>query len=104
MAAGFGWRKVFAQTQGSLEQTSWSAPVGAEEILERVGEHFESSAEALRERGTRNHLARRCAITLCWDHAGLSHKEIATLFRMPSSNSVAQTIRRTKAKDARTLA
>jgi hypothetical protein len=46
------------------------------------------------------HLARRCAITLCWDHAGLSHNEIAALFHMPSSNSVAQTIRRTKAHDA----
>jgi len=42
----------------------------------------------------------RCAITLCWDHAGLSQDEIAALFRMPSSNSVAQTIRRTKAHDA----
>src|SRR5271165_5963340 len=50
-----------------------------------------------------NNLARRCAITLCWDHAGLSHNEIAALFRMPSSNSVAQTIRRTKAHDAQTL-
>jgi AraC-like DNA-binding protein len=72
--------------------------------LERVSKHFESNAEALKERGTRNHLARRCAITLCWDHAGLSHREIAALFSMPSGNSVAQTIRRTKAKDARTLA
>ena len=35
---------------------------------------------------------------LYWDHAGLSHSEIAALFGMPSTNSVAQTIRRTKAK------
>jgi AraC-like DNA-binding protein len=69
-----------------------------------VSEHFESNAERLKERGRRNDLARRCAITLCWDYAGLSHTQIATLFRMPTSNSVAQTIRRTKAKDARTLA
>jgi hypothetical protein len=34
--------------------------------------------------------------------AGLSHAEIAVLFRMPSSNSVAQTIRRTKSQDAHT--
>ena len=40
---------------------------------------------------------------LCWDHAGLSHDEIAALFRMPSSNSVAQTIRRTKTHDVQTL-
>jgi AraC-like DNA-binding protein len=42
-------------------------------------------------------------ITLCWDHAGLSHDEIAALFRMPSGNSVVQTIRRIKAHDAKTL-
>jgi hypothetical protein len=40
---------------------------------------------------------------LCWDHAGLSHHEIATLFRMPSSNSVDETIRRTKTYDGQTL-
>jgi hypothetical protein len=55
------------------------------------------------ERSSRNNLARRCAITLCWDHAGLGHAEIAALFRMPSSNSVAQTIRRTKTQDGLTL-
>jgi AraC-like DNA-binding protein len=76
----------------------------AQEILALVSEHFESNAERLKERGRRNFLARRCSITLCWDYAGLSHSKIATLFGMPTSNSVAQTIRRTKAKDARTLA
>jgi hypothetical protein len=68
-----------------------------------VSEHVQSDFETLKERGIRNNLGRRCAITLCWDHAGLSHDEIAALFRMPSSNSVAQTIRRTKAHDAQTL-
>jgi hypothetical protein len=68
-----------------------------------VSEHFECDLETLKERGIRNHLARRCAMTLCWDHAGLSHGEIAVLFCMPSSNSVAQTIRRTKVHDAQTL-
>jgi len=72
-------------------------------VLERVSEHFQSDLETLKKRGIRGNLARRCAITLCWDHAGLSHDEIATLFHMPSSNSVAQTIRRTKAHDAQTL-
>jgi predicted permease len=33
----------------------------------------------------------------------VSHYEIATLFRMPSSNSVDQTIRRTKTYDGQTL-
>ena len=73
-------------------------------MLERVSEHFASNPEALKKRGTRNHLARRRAITLCWDRGGLSHSEISALFGMPSSNSVAQTIRRSKVEDARTLA
>jgi hypothetical protein len=34
------------------------------------------------------------------DHAGLSHAEIAALFGMPSSNSVAQTMRRPKTHKA----
>jgi hypothetical protein len=46
--------------------------------------HFQFDLEALEERGIRNNLGRRCAITLSWDHAGLSHDEIAALFRMPS--------------------
>jgi hypothetical protein len=75
----------------------------AEEILERVSEDFQSDLERLKERSIRNNLARRCAITLCWDYAGLSHDEIAALFPMPSSNSVTQTIRRTKTNDAQTL-
>ena len=65
--------------------------------------HFQSDLETLKERGVRDNLARRCAMTLCWDHAGLSHDEIAALFRMPSNNSVAQTIRRTKTHDVQTL-
>ena len=68
-----------------------------------MSEHFQCDLETLKERGVRNNLARRCAITLCWDHAGLSHHEIAVLFRMPNSNSTAQTIRRTKAHDAKAL-
>ena len=43
------------------------------------------------------------ASNFCGDHAGLSHHEIAVLFRMPNSNSTAQTIRRTKAHDAKAL-
>jgi hypothetical protein len=114
MAAGIGWGRIFApQTQRPMESKSRAAQelrteeklvsVGAEQILERVSEHFQSNLERLKQRSIRDDLARRCAITLCWDHAGLSHAEIAALFRMPSSNSVAQTIRRTKTQDAQTL-
>src|ERR1700693_1283271 len=113
MAAGFGWegflRKLkdrwtqrTERTQKYGQKGNWSA-AGAEQILERVSEHFQSDLERLKQRSIRNNLARQCAITLCWDHAGLSHDEIAGLFRMPSSNSVAQTIRRTKTHDVQTL-
>jgi putative transposase len=96
------WNQRAERPKNYGKKKNWSA-VGAEQILERVSEHFQSDLETLRERGIRSNLARRCAITLCWDHAGLSQDEIATLFGLPSSNSVAQTIRRTKAHDAKTL-
>jgi hypothetical protein len=96
------WNQRVERPKNYGQKKNWSA-VGAEQILERVSEHFNSDLERLKERGIRNNLARRCAITLCWDHAGLSHDEIAALFRMPSSNSVAQTIRRTKTHDVQIL-
>jgi hypothetical protein len=83
------WNQRAERPKNYGQKRNWSA-VGAEQVLERVSEHFQSDLETLKERGIRNNLARRCAITLCWDHAGLSHDEIAALFRMPSSNSVAQ--------------
>jgi putative transposase len=96
------WNQRVERPKNYGQKKNWSA-VGAEQILERVSEHFQSDLERLKERSIHNNLARRCAITLCWDHAGLSHDEIAALFRMPSSNSVAQTIRRTKTHDVQTL-
>ena len=96
------WNQRVERPRNYGQKKNWST-FGAEQILERVSEHFESNPERLKERSSRNNLARRSAITQCWDHAGLSHDEIAALFRMPSSNSVAQTIRRTKAQDAQTL-
>ena len=96
------WNQRAERPKNYGQKRNWSA-VGAEQVLERVSEHFQSDLETLKERGIRNNLARWCAITLCWDQAGLSHDQIAALFGMPSSNSVAQTIRRTKAQYARTL-
>ena len=96
------WNQRVERPKNYGQKKNWSA-VGAEQILERVSEHFQSDLERLKERSIRNNLARRCAMTLCWDHAGLSHDEIAAFFGRPSSNSVAQTIRRTKTQDAQTL-
>jgi hypothetical protein len=96
------WNQRVERPKNYGQKRNWSA-VGAQQVLELVSEHFQSDLEMLKEGGTRKNLARRCAITLCWDHAGLSHDEIAALFRMPSRNSVAQTIRRTKAHEAQTL-
>ena len=93
------WNPRAERPKNYGQKKNWSA-VGAEQILERVSEHFQFDLERLKERSIHNNLARRCAITLCWDHAGLSHDEIAALFRMPSSNSVAQMIRRTKTDPA----
>ena len=98
------WNERVGKPKDYSRKRDWSSSVGAREILEQVSHHFECNPEALKQRGIRDHLARRCAITLCWDRAGLSHGEIAEIFGMPSSNSVAQSIRRTKVKDARTLA
>jgi hypothetical protein len=96
------WHQRVERPKNYGQKRNWSA-FGAELVLERVSEHFQSDLETLKKRGIRGNLARRCAITLCWDHAGLSHDEITALFRMPSSSSVAQTIRRTKAHDGQTL-
>jgi putative transposase len=96
------WNQRVERPKKYGQKKNWST-VGAQQVLELVSEHFESDLETLKEGGTRKNLARRCAMTLCWDHTGLSHDEIAALFRMPSSNSVAQMIRRTKAQDAQTL-
>jgi hypothetical protein len=87
MAAGIGgegflrkrkdhWNQRAERPKNYGQKRNWSA-VGAEQVLELVSEHFQSDLEALKERGIRNNPARRCAITLCWDHAGLSHDEIA---------------------------
>jgi len=97
------WSQRTGRVRNYGQTRNWPASLGPEEIMKLVSEHFGSNPETLKERGARNHPARCCAITLCWDHAGMSHSEIAALFGMPSSNSVAQTIRRTKAKDPRTL-
>ena len=96
------WNQRVERPKNYGQKRNWSA-LGAEQVLARVSQHFQCNLERLKERSIRNNLARRCAITLCWDHAGLSHNEIAALFRMPSRNSVAQTIRRTKVHEAQTL-
>ena len=96
------WNQRVERPKNYGQKRNWSA-LGAEQVLARVSEHFQCDLERLKEGSIGNNLARRCAITLCWDHAGLSHNEIAALFRMPSSNSVAQTIRRTKVHEAQTL-
>jgi hypothetical protein len=82
------WNQRVQRLKNYGQKRNWSA-FGAELVLERLSEHFQSDLERLKKRGTRGNLARQCAITLCWDHAGLSHDEIAALFQMPSSNSVA---------------
>jgi hypothetical protein len=78
------WNQRVERPKNYGQKRNWST-VGAERVLELVSEHFQSDLETLKERGIRNNLARRCAITLCWDHAGLSHDEIAALFPCPAA-------------------
>jgi hypothetical protein len=59
------WNQRAERPKNYARKRNWSA-VGAEQVLELVSEHFQSDLEALKERGIRNNLARRCAITLCW--------------------------------------
>src|ERR1700732_2292349 len=96
-------KRVYRNSGEGSRKASGRSQMGIVGLSGLVSEHLQSDLERLKERSIRNNLARRCAITLCWDHAGLSDDEIAALFRMPSSNSVAQTIRRTKTHDAQTL-
>ena len=85
-----------------MEEAVVCAPRTAE-ILGLVSKHFKKDIERLKSGRERNDVARQCAITLCWDYAGLSHSELANLFGLGSSGAVAQTIRRAKAKNAQTL-
>jgi hypothetical protein len=61
-------------------------------------------SDRFKERRDWKDLACECAITLCRAYAGLSRGQIAALVGLPSGDTVAQTIRRTKAKEAQTLA
>ena len=57
------WNQRVVRPKNCGQKRNWSA-VGAEQVLELVSEHFQFDLEALKERGIRNNLARRCAITL----------------------------------------
>jgi chromosomal replication initiation ATPase DnaA len=85
------------------QKKAWSAEFDAEGILKKVGKYFGMKPKEILDRGNRNNAGRRCAMVLCWDLSGMSHSEISDLFGMPSSNSVAQMIRRAKEKDSRAL-
>jgi hypothetical protein len=80
------WNQRVERPKNYGQKRNWSA-VGAEQILERVSEHFQSDLERLKECSIRNNLAQRCVGTLCWDHAALSHAEIAALLEKSESNS-----------------
>ena len=68
------WNQIVEWPRNYGQKKNWSA-FGAEAVLERVSEHFQFDLETLKERAIRSDLARRCAITLCWDY-----DEIATFF------------------------
>jgi hypothetical protein len=51
------WNQRVERPKNYGQKKNWSA-VGAEQILERVSEHFESNLERLKERSIRNNVAR----------------------------------------------
>ncbi len=91
------------QSKSRSSKKAWSPEMVREEIFKKVGKHFRMKPAEILDRGSRNGAARGLAMVLCWDLTGMSHREISGLFGTPSSNSVAQMIRRTKAKEQRTL-
>jgi putative transposase len=94
-------REVKPQLYG--QKRAWSSALGAEDILKKVGKYFRVKPSDILDRGRRDNLARRCAMVLCWDLTGMSHRELSEIFGAPSSNSVAQMIRRTKEKESKLL-
>jgi len=97
------WSQKETKPRLYSQKRAWSAELGAEELLKKVGKHFGVKPTDILDRGKRNNAARGIAMVLCWDLSGMSHREISDLFGTPSSNSVAQMIRRTKEKENRTL-
>ena len=98
------WNQKTSKPEVYTQKRAWSAELGVEGILKKVTKHFGIKTKEILDRGDRNNAARRFAMVLCWDLSGMSHREIANLFGAPSSNSVAQMIRRTKQGESRTLA
>src|SRR5262249_29161173 len=90
------WNQREKKPRVYSQKRAWSAELDAKEILKTVGEYFGSKPAEILERGNRNSAARHCAMVLCWDSSGMSHREISAMFGTPSSNAVAQMIRRSK--------
>ena len=97
------WNQREKKPRVYSRKRAWSAELDAKEIIKTVGKYFGSKPAQILERGHRNSVARRCAMALCWDLSGMSHREISEMFGTPSSNAVAQMIRRSKEKENRTL-
>jgi hypothetical protein len=57
------WNQRVERPKNDGLKRNWSA-FGAEPVLERVSEHFQSDLETLKKRDIRGNLAKRCAITL----------------------------------------
>src|ERR1700726_4108122 len=55
------WNQRVERPKNYGQKRNWSA-FGAELVLERVSEHFQSDLETLKKRGIRGNAARRCAI------------------------------------------
>jgi putative transposase len=97
------WNQKETKPRMYGQQKVWSAALSAEELLKKVSRYFGVKPAEILNSGIRKNAARRCAMVLGWDLCGMSHAQIAAMFGAPSSNSVAQMIRRTKENENRTL-
>jgi putative transposase len=97
------WNQKETKPRVYGQQKIWSAALRAEELIEKIGQYFRVKPAEILDRSLRKDAARHCAMVLCWDLCGMTHTQIAAMFGAPSTNSVAQMIRRTKERENRTL-
>jgi hypothetical protein len=74
------WREVkerLGRFRRSADLFFGQSALGAEQVLERVSQHFQCDLERLKERGIRNGLLRRRAVTLCWYHEKRALKDFS---------------------------
>jgi len=53
----------------------WAVSLKAEAILKKVAKYFGIKPMEMLDRSNQNNVARCCAMVLCWNLSGMSHRE-----------------------------